>query len=182
MKFQKKLTLMGLSLGLLASSVSAQNWRSFRGSPNNNGNSAVEANLFTNGPSSRIPSKIKLGGLIWGTAVTDKDGNFYVGSSNKNFYSFTKEGELRWTYTIFDLADSLIDSAAVVTPSGLVVIPGGDGYLHAVDKDTGTLAWTFKAHHADDDSHQRGGTVNSFEGNVQLGPNGLLYAGSDNVT
>ncbi|MDC0254272.1 PQQ-binding-like beta-propeller repeat protein [Bacteriovoracales bacterium] len=178
MNFKKLSSMMFLMA--LSFTAQAENWRSFRGSPSNSGASSVSTKIFTKNQHVRAPKTITLGGLIWATSVTDQEGNFYVGSSNKNFYSFKPNGELRWTYTIFDLADSLIDSAAVVTPNGLVVIPGGDGFLHAVHKDSGKMAWTFKAHHADDDSHQKGGTVNSFEGNVQLGPNGFLYAGSDN--
>ena len=87
---------------------------------------------------------------------------------------------MRWKYQIYDRADSLIDSAAVLAPNNLVVVPGGDGYLHALNRDTGEQVWDFKAYGASDKTHQEGSIVNSFEGNVQLGPNNILYAGNDN--
>jgi hypothetical protein len=61
-----------------------------------------------------------------------------------------------------------------------VIIPGGDGYLHSVDKITGHKNWVFKADGADDGTHQGGVIVNSFEGNVTQGPDQTIYAGTDN--
>ena len=127
----------------------------------------------------RKPWSFQTDGLVWGTPVGEK-GMVYVGSASKKFFALNAiNGEKVWEYQIFDRADSLIDSAAAISEK-LVVIPGGDGFLHAVDKRTGQQEWTFKAHHQSDEGHQEGHIVNSFEGNVTVGPNGLFYAGSDN--
>ncbi|MBI3891833.1 MAG: PQQ-like beta-propeller repeat protein [Candidatus Wallbacteria bacterium] len=117
-------------------------------------------------------------GLIWGTPVIDADGNVFVGSADKVLYALTPDGRMRWTYTLPAAGDSLIDSAATLTPNGLLVVPGGDGHLHALNRKTGELVWRFAAHHTDD--HEGGVVVNSFEGNATMGPDGNLYAGSDN--
>jgi outer membrane protein assembly factor BamB len=177
--------LLTLCLGALLVSSSVQSletapWGSFRNGFQNTGLSSVSYADFHRVNRSREVSRISVGGLIWGTAVIDSEENTYVGSSNKFFYSLDKNGQLRWQYQIFDKADSLIDSAAVLAPNNLVIVPGGDGFLHALDRTTGERQWVFKADQADDQTHSEGSVVNSFEGNVQLGPNNILYAGSDN--
>lgn len=124
-------------------------------------------------------SRAELGGIIWGTAVIDSGGRIYVGSSNRAFCCIDPDAwRAAWTYRITVKADSLIDSAAVLCPElSLVVVPGGDGILHALDAASGKTRWTFSA--------QRHGAqraiVDSFEGNVQH-HGGRLFAGSDNGT
>lgn len=152
-------------------------WTGFRNGLQNRGLSAVRVRDFAT-LTGRQPASFATKGLIWGTPVIDPDGNVYVGSADKVFYALTAGGQLRWSYTLPDAGDSLIDSAATLTPNGLVVVPGGDGHLHALERSSGRLVWRFAAHHSDD--HESGVVVNSFEGNVTLGPDGHLYAGSDN--
>lgn len=180
----KYIILMSLYMILLAylpQSSQAQTqdyaWKSFRNGYLNQGYSFV--NIRSLGKSESV-KHFQTKGLIWGTAIVDEKNQIYVGSADKHFYSLTPEGKLRWSYRLFDKADALIDSAAALTQSGKVIIPGGDGFLHALDKESGKKLWHFKAHHGSDASHQDGSLVNSFEGNVQIGPNGLIYAGSDN--
>lgn len=153
-------------------------WYGFRNGFQNRGCSSVAVRPLWASPSGREPWAVQTKGLIWGTAVVDHAGNVYVGSADKQFYALAPGGSVRWTYRLPDAGDALIDSAATLTPYGLVVVPGGDGSLHALKMDTGERAWKFDAYHASD--HEGGVTVNSFEGNVTLGPDGLLYAGSDN--
>ncbi|MFC1801461.1 PQQ-binding-like beta-propeller repeat protein [Nanoarchaeota archaeon] len=148
-------------------------WGSFRKNILNNGLQEVEVIRKSK------PFKFKTGGLIWGSPVIDEKENIYIGSADKYFYSINSVGKLNWKYKIRDDFDSLIDSAAVITKS-MVIIPGGDGYLHAVNKKTGRGVWTFRAYHAKKEQVESGELVNSFEGNVVQGPNGFLYAGSDN--
>lgn len=172
-----------LSIFLLSFILSSETWASWSSFRNGFQNRAAHGLAVKNLPGSFSGRKIKeenTGGLFWGTAVVDEKDNAYVGSTNKFFYSFSPDGKLRWKYQIYDRADSLIDSAAVLGPKNLVVVPGGDGFLHALDRHTGVRAWDFKAKGTSDLGHQQGETVNSFEGNVQVGPNGVFYAGNDN--
>ncbi len=155
-------------------------WRSFRNGFQNRAVHSLAVKKLVEDSVYRKVSAFEAGGLFWGTAVVDDQDNAYVGSTNKFVYSFNSQGKLRWKYQIYDRADSLIDSAAVLAPNNLVVVPGGDGFLHALNRDTGEQVWDFKAHGTSDEGHQEGSTVNSFEGNVQLGPNGVIYAGNDN--
>lgn len=153
-------------------------WSTFRNGPANTGRAAISLRGLP--ASKRVPLRFDTGGLIWGTAVSDARGNSYVGAANKRFYAMDARGNERWHYDVSDRADALIDSAAALAPHNLVVVPGGDGFLHALDRDSGLLVWRFAAHGVSEATHQRGAIVNSFEGNVQVGPDGLLYAGSDN--
>lgn len=126
--------------------------------------------------------KTFVGGIVWGTCVIDGEDNIYVGSSSGKFFKIDKAGRIVWVYNLVSKTDSLVDSAAVLHPLGFVVVPGGDGYLHALDMKTGEVVWRLKAPHNVDDKVDRSGVVvNSFEGNVQVNPwNGVLYAGCDN--
>ena len=157
-------------------------WSTFRNGLQNQGVSPIALRPFLKAQNNAGEvQKFQTGGLVWATPVSDSEGNTYVGAANKIFYSFTSSGQLRWTYTLLDRSDSLIDSAAALPAnSNLVVVPGGDGYLHALDRTTGQLQWRFQAHHVPPEKHQEGTIVNSFEGNVQSGKDGVLYAGSDN--
>ena len=161
----------------LNSHASFNQWKNFR--KNSQNQAVVNINTSSLERSTSKPIIKKTNGLIWGTAVFDESG-FYVGSADKKLYYFDNNLSQNWNYQIFDRADSLIDSASLITNDGQIVIPGGDGYLHSVDKITGEKNWTFKADGADDGTHQGGVIVNSFEGNVTQGPDQTIYAGSDN--
>jgi outer membrane protein assembly factor BamB len=130
--------------------------------------------------SSRVPAAYQTGGLIWGSAVVNPKGDVFVGSADKKVYGLSPTGHLYWSYSIHDRPDALIDSASALASSGMLVVPGGDGYLHAVDSTTGAKLWEFKAYHVDDSTQSSGSSVNSFEGNVQIAPDGTILAGSDN--
>lgn len=154
-------------------------WFSFRNSIYNHGNTEypflVETKLHD-------IQKTHIGGIIWGTPIVDEKNSLYVGTSSGIFYKINSTGDIDWRYSLVSKTDSLIDSAAVIHPLGYVIIPGGDGYLHAVDRHTGKLLWRTKAPHNIDDKIDRSGAiVNSFEGNVQVDIHtGLIYAGNDN--
>lgn len=152
-------------------------WNTFRNDTSNSGVSKFVARSINR--STKVSRKF-LDGIIWGTCVIDEENNVYVGSSNRRFISIDINGNIRWQYKLTRSTDSLIDSAAALHPSGIVIIPGGDGYIHALNKDTGKLQWFFKAHHVSDDIDNSGVTVNSFEGNVQIDSVGNIYAGNDN--
>ncbi len=174
-------TLLGAAILLLSLSADARPpettpWPSFRGGPQNQGRSpfALSTSL------ERSVSAAHLGGLIWATPVIDHEGRVFVGSSNKKIFALDAKGSSLWSQSLFSHPDSLIDSASLLTRDGQLVVPGGDGFLHSFDAASGELKWRFQAHGASADSHASGVHVNSFEGNVVEGPQGLLYAGSDN--
>jgi outer membrane protein assembly factor BamB len=177
---RETLTASMLALSVLVgglSSAEAQ-WKNFRADSQNSGSIGFNVRDLNTGVSS--VRKFSTKGLIWSTAVSDRDQNVYVGSADKYMYSLDAQGQLRWKYKVYDNADALIDSGALITGENLLVIPGGDGYLHAVKRDTGEFVWDFKADGVDDDDHSSGVVVNSFEGNVTQGPGQRIYAGSDN--
>jgi outer membrane protein assembly factor BamB len=124
--------------------------------------------------------KTHLGGIIWGTAVIDSKGNVYVGSTNKRFYCIDSMGYVKWVYKLQIKTDSLIDSAAALHPFGYVIIPGGDGCIHAVHMSTGKAVWKREMTDVSRETENSGVIVNSFEGNVQVDEQGLIYCGCDN--
>lgn len=157
-------------------------WKCFRGSALNTGLSPYVFRRPNPSPSELPLKKTYVGGIIWGTCVIDAKGDVYVGSSNGQFFRISQEGDIVWRYSLKTKTDSLVDSAAALHPNGFVVIPGGDGHLHAVSQDTGKMIWVLKAPHSVSDAiDMEGAIVNSFEGNVQICENtGLIYAGCDN--
>jgi outer membrane protein assembly factor BamB len=166
---------------MVANSDSA--WTSFRRDDGNSGCSPFPIQPKSKEPVGDVRS-VALGGLIWGTPVVDRNGDIYVGSTNKRFYCVDGgTWKVKWRYRITNRADSLIDSAAGLNElHGTVIVPGGDGYLHCLDKDTGTIRWKFHASGgASEEMHRSGVVVNSFEGNVKCSKDGArVYAGCDN--
>src|SRR5579871_56668 len=108
-----------LSALLLFSMPAHADWNVFRGGFLNNGRSDVALDHAADG----APFSFATRGLVWGTPVVDREGNAYVGSSDKRFYKLSRDGKLAWSAAIFDRPDALIDSAAALTPSGKVVVP-----------------------------------------------------------
>lgn len=110
---------------------------------------------------------------IFSTPVIDGDGNIYVGSADRVFYSLAPDGTERWRYG----TGEIIDSAALLDDQGRVYVGSGDGYLYAFDRDDGgEPLWRFAA----DPPRTYGGLINWFEGNVAIGPDGTLYVPNDN--
>jgi len=89
-------------------------------------------------------------------------------------------GHIKWVYKLKMKTDSLVDSAAALHPYGYVIIPGGDGCIHAVHMSTGKLAWKKEMTEVSSETENSGVVVNSFEGNVQVSEQGLIYCGCDN--
>ena len=145
----------------------------------NTQNNAVSSFICTNSLSSNVITKQHIGGLIWGTPVMDNEGNIYIGSTNRHFYCLNPRGHIKWTYQLTERPNSLVDSAAAIHPVGFVVVPGGDGYLHALKLETGQLLWKSETANNVPDA-KTGEIVNAFEGNVQIDKYGRIYAGCDN--
>jgi outer membrane protein assembly factor BamB/phosphatidylglycerophosphate synthase len=154
---------------------------SFRNDHHNTGQSPYRIQVDSRGTNEI--QKVYLGGLIWGTPVCDRNENVYIGSTNKYFYCIKSSMEIAWKYRITNRADSLIDSAATLSPDEMqVVVPGGDGCLHALDTRNGQLKWIFRANGASDEMHASGVIVNSFEGNAAYSKCGkYVFAGCDNT-
>lgn len=174
-----QLGILGLPPGL--TTRGPHPWPTFRGTPENVGTSETRLRPLMQRRDARPLARFATGGLIWGSPVIARDGTVYVGSADKSVYALTPGPTgytPRWSYPIFDRPDALIDSACALTSDGHLVVPGGDGYLHGLDAATGFPRWTFRASAAED-RQRTGVVVGSFEGNVQVGPDRALYAGSD---
>jgi outer membrane protein assembly factor BamB/phosphatidylglycerophosphate synthase len=161
-------------------------WSSFRRDGGNSGSTPWPLVAKQEETESRGVRSVHVGGLLWGTAVAAGDGRVYVGSTNRRFCCIDPtDAKVAWTYRIPPAhADTLIDSAASVSPDGTnVVVPGGDGALRALDAVTGREIWEFRATGASEAEHASGVVVNSFEGNCKHSADGTrLYAGCDNAS
>jgi outer membrane protein assembly factor BamB len=142
-------------------------WPKFRRTSRQDGRSTVT-------PAAAVgsPWAFQTGKGIFSTPVIDGDGNVYVGSADRTFYSIANDGSLRWSR----LTGEIIDSSALLDDRGLVYVGSGDGTLYALDRTTGTPVWTFAA----DDPAVNGAFINWFEGNVAIGGDGALYVPNDN--
>lgn len=153
-------------------------WPTFRRDHRNTGRSPIAAAYRGDRPWS-----FKTGKGIFSTPVIDGEGNVYVGSADHNFYALAPDGSLRWQFTTGEIIDSAaaLDRIDPATGSGTVTVPSGDGKLYRLRTDTGIerpedrVLWTF-------DVRSRPGTGfnNWLEGNVVLGFDGTIYAGSTN--
>ena len=147
-------------------------WTSFRNGQNNCGVSRYSGMVNNQ----LQVSKVHIGGIIWGTAIIDFENNVYVGSSNRLFVCIRPNGSIKWKYTLKRLPDSLIDSAAAFVGKHLILVPGGDGFIHALNIGSGKLEWLFSP----PEKKTSDMVVNSFEGNIQVDKIGRVFAGCDN--
>lgn len=154
-------------------------WSKFNGDLYNSGQSQVDLSKVK---SNKVKFwTYKTDGLIWSSPILDEKDNIYLGSTEGCFFAISKSGKLIWKYEIPESLDSIIDSAACFGPKNSVIIPGGDGCLHCLDKKTGKRKWVFEAYHANQDDEKKHKVVNSFEGNVVYHDVlETIYAGSDN--
>lgn len=153
-------------------------WSKFKGDKYNSGQSQVDLSEVK---CQSVGWSLATAGLVWSSPIIDEKGTVYIGSSDGYFYAINEKGEEIWRYEISPGPDSIIDSAATFVGKNLVVIPGGDGCLHAVDRKTGLKKWMFDAKKdAGADKHDRS-LVDSFEGNVVFDDiHKLIFAPSDN--
>ncbi len=144
-------------------------WPTFRRDVANNGRSPLPAVYHDDQPWSFQTEK-----GIFSTPVIDENGVIYVGSADHNFYALNPDGREKWRFT----TGEIIDSAAAIPRPGLlsaepgILVPAGDGHVYYLNRDDGRLIWAFTAPDK---------AFNSwFEGNVQIGYDGTIYAGNTN--
>lgn len=116
--------------------------------------------------------RFRTGKGIFSSPVIGADGTIYIGSADRNFYAIRPDGTEKWRFT----TGEIIDSAALLDDTGRVYFGSGDGYLYALNRADGSQAWRFAA----DDPAATRALINWFEGNVAMGPGGVLYAPNDN--
>lgn len=150
-------------------------WPTFRRDHRNTGRSTLPAQYQGDRPWS-FPT----GKGIFSTPVIDGDGVVYFGSADHHFYAINPDGTLRWRFK----TGELIDSAAALhrhdasgPPS--ITFGSGDGILYHLRTDDVSEAdrvlWTFDAA-----SVPGKGYNNWWEGNVQIGFDGTIFAGNTN--
>lgn len=154
-------------------------WNSFRGNVHNNAIyqvSSIQNKSF---------NRINVGGLIWASCIIDSNGDIYVGTTRGKFLKIRfytdSDPKILWSYRLVIKTDSLIDSSAFLSESyKIVFVPGGDGFIHALNTENGKLLWRQKDNNSvSDEIDMSGVIVNSFEGHIQ-GDNNFIYAGCDN--
>jgi outer membrane protein assembly factor BamB len=92
------------------------------------------------------------------------DGDLYVGAAG--VYRLGRDGTIRWHYPKDEAKPPHVFSTPMVTKEGLVVFGGQDGFVTALDGETGTVKWRYKVR-AD------------VDGSAALGIDGTIYIGAD---
>jgi outer membrane protein assembly factor BamB len=141
-------------------------WPKFRADARQTGRSNVTPSL-TGGASWSF--KTQKG--VFSSPVVAADGTIYVGSADRNFYAIHPDGTQAWLVA----TGEIIDSSALLDDRGHIYFGSGDGKLRALDAATGAPIWTMQA----DDPSVNNAFINWFEGNVAIGPQGMLYVPND---
>ncbi len=143
-------------------------WPTFRRDTQNNGRSPLPA-IYQNDQ----PWHFQTGKGIFSTPVIDEAGTIYIGSADHNFYALNPDGSEKWHFETGEIIDS---AAALPRPNDTnertIYVPSGDGNLYHLNRENGSLIWSFTAPTESYNSW--------FEGNVQIGHNDTLYAGNTN--
>ena len=120
------------------------------------------------------PVRFHTGNGIFSTPVIDDQDRVFVGSADHFFYAFDPQtGRELWRYE----TGEIIDSAAALGP-GMIYVPSGDAKIHALTPE-GQKVWEFDTLNNRPKELFSVSTNYWWEGNVTLGPDGDLYAGSD---
>jgi outer membrane protein assembly factor BamB len=106
---------------------------------------------------------------VFSTPIVDRRETVYVGSADTNFYAI-RNGRPRWRFK----TGEIIDSAGVLGRGGTVTFGSGDERIYRLRAATGRKQWSFRATR----KPAQGQLVNWWEGNVTMGPGGVLYAGN----
>ena len=118
---------------------------------------------------------------VFSTPIIGGDGTVYVGSADSWFYAIGPRGRLRWRFE----TGNLIDSAATIGAyerslrGSPVFVPSGDEYLYKLRtrrrlSRARRVVWRFKARQPSGS----GQLVDWWEGNVELGRDGTIFAGN----
>jgi len=118
---------------------------------------------------------------VFSTPVIDGRGMIYVGSGDHYFYALNPDGTVNWKYKTGEIIDSAAALGCLDPQIGdTVTFISGDGFMYHLR--TGDIAnadqrlvWKFEAQARPGVSFNRW-----FEGNVAIGPEGMLYAGNTN--
>ncbi|HOO56945.1 MAG TPA: PQQ-binding-like beta-propeller repeat protein [bacterium] len=132
----------------------------------------------------------KIGGLIWPSAVVDRNGDIYTGHADGEFVALHPDGSEKWR--IFDKQMMYIDSTGALGKDGFLYMASTDydpkghqnqGRIWKIDPKDGSVVWTFWGRHFEDPETNPNAHLSSyFEGNISLNEeNGeiFIYAGSD---
>ncbi len=104
---------------------------------------------------------------VFSTPIVDRNETVYAGSADTWFYAI-RGGRRRWRFK----TGEIIDSAGVLGRGGTVTFGSGDEHVYRLR--SGRVLWRYRATR----KPAQGQLVNWWEGNVTMGPGGVLYAGN----
>lgn len=151
-------------------------WPTFRHDQRNSGHSTLPAIYKGDKPWAFQTAK-----GVFSTPVIDGQGIIYIGSGDHYFYALHSDGTVKWKYKTGEIIDSAAALGRLDPQTGeTVTFISGDGFMyHFRTGDVPTvderLVWKFEAQPRPGVSFNRW-----FEGNVAIGPDGILYAGNTN--
>jgi outer membrane protein assembly factor BamB len=149
-------------------------WPEMRHDSRNTGSSPIAARYGGD-----RPWAFRTGRGVFSTPVIGGDGTIYVGSADTYFYAITPRGRLRWRIKTGGLIDAAGALGAYSRPLGSspLTFGSGDARLYHVTtprRGRPRIVWTFRA----DVPPVPAQRVDWWEGNVAVGPGGVLYAGN----
>ncbi|MBS3816269.1 MAG: PQQ-like beta-propeller repeat protein [Candidatus Thermoplasmatota archaeon] len=138
----------------------------FKGDTNNTGLSPFDTSYV----SGEKAWNFTAGGDLLSSPSLDKDGNIYIGASNKVLYAVNPNGTERWSFG----TDFSISSSPAVGENGTIYL--GSDKLYALDPN-GTERWNFSTNNAIHSSPCIGGDGTIYIGDGELsGWGARLYA------
>ena len=115
------------------------------------------------------PWAFRTGKGVFSTPIVDRDETVYAGSADSRFYAIHR-GHLKWRFK----TGEIIDSAGVLGRGGTVTFGSGDEHVYRLRTKDGHELWRYRATR----KPAQGQLVDWWEGNVTMGPRGVLYAGN----
>src|SRR5262245_2065320 len=182
LRASRRLAVLAAAAALVASAPAARSadatspWPEMRHDRRNTGRTALVARYHGD-----RPWAYRTGKGIFSTPVLGADETVYVGSADRWFYAIAPDGRRRWRFR----TGNIIDSAAAIggdggQHAGTVTFGSGDEYLYQLRTDPRPLSrkrrlvWKYRA----TEHCTTGQLVDWWEGNVEIGVDGTLYAGN----
>lgn len=104
--------------------------------------------------------KYKTGWIVNSSPAIASDGTVYVGSWDKSFYAFSKDGSLKWSY----LTGSFVESSPAIGQDGTIYFGSHDDYVYALTA-LGSMKWRY-------------GSSSEVTSSPAIAANGTIYCGA----
>ncbi|MFC1651004.1 leucine-rich repeat domain-containing protein [Candidatus Latescibacterota bacterium] len=122
---------------------------------------AFDGNLYALRTSGAFKWSFPIGGEIYSSPAIGEDGTVYIGN-NTSLFAVNPDGTQKWDIYF----ENVVESSPAIGADGTIYIGVDDGYLYAIEPNSGSRIWSF-------------GMGNMIVSSPAIGNDGTIYVGSN---